>query len=200
MDRPDPLVPLAGSPWHAFQAPGDVVLTTGAGPAAAANRLVQSLVEGRWARATHAMLVAAPGVYLDAGPRQGVALVPADRYVFAAAAGPGVRRRRLAAVLRHPDLAASAALGAELGRAARAFCGRGYNFRFLIGPSRRTAGSAGAFCSELVVEVFARLGWRLVPDRPAHAVLPHTLLRLLPGHGFEDVTPLYHGGLGRTGG
>lgn len=200
MDRPDPLLSPAGPSWLAFQAPGDVVLTTGMGPAAVVNRLVQSAVEGSWARATHAMLVAAPGVYLDAGPRQGVALVPADRYVFADRARPGARRRRLEAVLRHPELATSEALRAELARVARAFCGRGYNFRFVIGPPRRMADRAGAFCSELVVEVFARLGWRLVPDRPAHAVLPHTLLRVLPALGFRDVTELYARGLGRSDG
>jgi hypothetical protein len=200
MDRPDPLTAAAFSHRHAFQATGDVVLTTGAGPAALANRLVQSVVERRWARATHAMLVAAPGLFLDAGPRQGVALVPADRYAFGPAAGPGLRRRRLAAVLRHPELAASAALRAELGRAIEAFRGGRYNFRLLIGPAPGGAGPGGAFCSELVVAVFARLGWRLVPDRPAHAVLPHTLLRVLPRQGWRDVTELYAGRDGAGGG
>lgn len=191
MDRPDLLSAATVSPRHAFQVAGDVVLTSGAGPATVVNRFVQSLVERRWARATHAMLVAAPGLYLDAGPRQGVALVPADRYAFARPGGPGVRRRRLAAVLRHPEFAASAGLRAELARAIASFCGGRYNFRLLIGPAPGGGGPPAAFCSELVVAVFERLGWRLVPDRPAHTVLPHTLLRVLPPQGWGDVTALY---------
>lgn len=196
MDRPDLLLVAPGLAPQPARLTGDVVLTSGAGPGALANRALQSLLEGSWARATHAMLVAGPDLYLDAGPRQGVALVPAERYAFGGAARPGVRRRRLAAVLRHPRLAGSAELRQELARAMRAFCGRGYSYRFLLGRRRAAERPAGAFCSQLVVEVFAGLGWSLVPDRPAHAVLPQTLLRVLPRQGWWDVTPLYLGSAG----
>lgn len=191
MDRPDLLFTVSSRTPEQVRLTGDIVLTSGAGPGALANRAIQSLVEGVWARATHAMLVAAADLYLDAGPRQGVALVPADRYAFTPRARPGLRRRRLVAVFRHPLLAGSSELRRELLCAMRAFCGRGYNYRFLIGGSGRSDRPAGAFCSQLVVEVFQRLGWSLVPDRPAHAVLPQTLLRVLPMRGWREVTPLY---------
>lgn len=196
MDRPDLALHRSDPLWARFQEPGDIVLTTGAGPGAVANRLVQSLVEGRWARATHAMLVAAPGLYLDAGPREGAALVPADRYAFAPVAGEGLRRRRLVAVLRHPELAGSAGFRRDLARAIGGFCGAGYNFRFFLGPSRGADGRPRAFCSELVAAVFERVGRPLVPDRPAHTVLPHTLLAILPPRGWRDVAPLWARALG----
>ena len=68
------------SPWASFQKPGDIVLTRGRRPLSHLNAVLQSILEGRFAKATHAMMVAAPGYYVDASLRAGVRLLPAQLY------------------------------------------------------------------------------------------------------------------------
>lgn len=185
---------MAGrAPWSGFQEPGDVVLTAGRGLVDLGNRIVQTLYERAVAHASHAMLVASPGLYLDATPRQGVALIPAEAYGFDALQPAGRIRRRLVAVYRHPDLAASQRRRAELQRAMLAFCGRPYNFRFFLKRDPARAGSL--FCCELVAEVFGAFGVELVAGRRPAAVLPDTLRRALPSAGWLEVSELYRRGL-----
>lgn len=170
------------------------MLTSSRGLLDLANRLVQTVYERRPAQATHAMLVAAPGLYLDSTPRLGVSLIPAELYGFDRHRAAAPLRRRLVAVYRHPELAASAAMRAELQRAMLAFCGHRYNFGFFL--KRERAGDRSAFCCELVVKVFRALGVELVPGRRSAAVLPDTLRQALPGGGWLEVSGDYrhHGG------
>ena len=181
------------APWTGFQAPGDVVLTAGQGLVDFGNRIVQTLYEGTAARATHAMLVATPGLYLDATPRLGVTLIPAEAYAFDRPWPDGQLRRRLVAVYRHPELAASGAWRTELQRAMLRFCGQPYNFRFFL--KREQVPDRTAFCCELVVKVFRSLGLELVPGRRSAAVLPETLRRALPAGGWLEVSDLYRRGM-----
>lgn len=173
------------------------MLTAGRGLLDLGNRIVQTLYERVPARATHAMLVAAPGLYLDATPRLGVALVPAEAYAFDQPRPDARLRRRLVAVYRHPGLAASRAWSAELQRAILRFHGQPYNFRFFLKRERIPDGSA--FCCELVVKVFRSLGLELVPGRRSAAVLPETLRRALPAGGWREVGALYRRGMATPG-
>ncbi len=185
---------LAGrAPWTRFQEPGDVVLTAGQGLLDLGNRIVQTLYERTAARATHAMLVAAPGLYLDATPRLGVTLIPAEAYAFDQPWPEAPLRRRLVAVYRHPQLSACRVGRAELQRAMLGFHGQGYNFRFFLKPEQ--VPDRTAFCCELVVKVFRRMGLELVPGRRSAAVLPETLRRALPASGWREVSELYRRGM-----
>lgn len=181
------------APWTGFQEPGDVVLTAGRGLLDLGNRIVQTLYERVPAQATHAMLVAAPGLYLDATPRLGVTLIPAEAYAFDGPRAQARLRRRLVAVYRHPGLAASRARSAELQQAILRLCGQPYNFRFFL--KREQVPDGTAFCCELVVKVFRSIGLELVPGRRAAAVLPETLHRALPADGWRDVGALYRRGM-----
>ena len=154
---------------------------------------MQTLYELTPARATHAMLVATPGLYLDATPRLGVTLIPAEAYAFDEARPEARLRRRLVAVYRHPRLAASRAWSAELQRAILRFHGQPYNFRFFL--KREQVPDGTAFCCELVVKVFRSLGLELVPGRRSAAVLPETLHRALPADGWREVGALYRRGM-----
>lgn len=200
MDRPDLLLDAPPrQPWAAFQRTGDVVLTVGAGPLAGVNRAFQSLLEGRRARATHAMMVVAPGLYLDSGPRSGVALVPAERYIIAPM-GPRVgRRRRLAAVFRHPAPDQLDRLAPELVRAVQEMVGQPYNYALFLKPRRPPEADRSSFCCELVVKVFERLGLSLLPGRRAASVLPETLAAALAAQGWPEVSALYRRGLEAAG-
>jgi hypothetical protein len=208
---------LAGTelaaPWASFQRPGDIVLTRGRRPISHLNALVQSLLEGRIARATHAMMVAAPGCYVDASVRLGVSLVPAQLFCMdgvaerralpAATDGttPAPRpvwRRRLVAAFRHPDLHAAPDLQRALQRAIATQLGQPYNRRFIFKRVREPDADASAFCSELVARTFAGLGLPIVPERRFASVLPHTLLRHLTRQGWVDVSDDYRQGLPRA--
>ena len=201
-------------PWASFQSPGDIVLTRGRRPISHLNALVQSLLEGRLARATHAMMVAAPGCYVDASVRLGVSLVPAqlfcmdglaERRQARPAAGDApkpvarpVWRRRLVAAFRHPDLHAAPDRQLALQRAIAAQLGQPYNRRFIFKRVRGSNDDASAFCSELVARTFASLGLPIVPERRFASVLPHTLLRHLTLQGWVDVSDDYRQGLPRA--
>lgn len=116
MDRPDLLLDAPPrKPWAAFQRTGDVGLTVGAGPFARVELAIRSLLQGRSARATRAMMVVAPCLRLDAGPQTGVALVPAERCEMGQGETAKVRRsfarRQLVIVVER--------LGPRLERAAR---------------------------------------------------------------------------------
>jgi hypothetical protein len=189
----------AVDPATAFQAPGDIVLTRGRRLLSHLNALVQSVIEGRPARATHAMIVAAPGYYVDVSIRFGVSLLPAPLFAidgvgghFAADAQP-LWRRRLVAAFRHPELARSPERHRELFKAIAAQLGQPYNRRFLL--KRAHAEDGSAFCSELVARTFARLGLSIVPGRRHAAVLPQTLYRHLRDSGWQDVSAAYRSGL-----
>jgi len=196
MDRPDLLLDAPPrQPWARFQRTGDVVLTLGAGPLARINRRVQSLLEGRPARATHAMIVVAPGIYLDSGPRTGVALVPAESYLVAPTSAGAGHRRRLAAVYRHPAPEQLESLGHELVRAALEMVGQPYNFALFLKPPRPPEADRSAFCCELVVKLFDRLGLPLLPGRRPSTVLPETLAAALEARGWPEVSALYRRGL-----
>jgi hypothetical protein len=200
MDRPDLLLDAPPrQPWARFQRTGDVVLTLGAGPLAGINRAVQSLLEGRPARATHAMMVVAPGFYLDSGPRTGVALVPAERYLVGPTGAAAGRRRRLAAVFRHPAPEELDRLGPELVRAVQDMLGQPYNFALFLKPERAPEADRSAFCCELVVKLFERLGLSLVPGRRPSTVLPETLAAALEARGWPEVTALYRRALAAAG-
>lgn len=183
--------------WERFQRTGDVVLTMGHGILSTANRLVQSAYTGRLANATHAMMVAAPGIYLDAGPRRGVVFVPAGEFALESRPGRGRIGRRLIAVFRHPEIARSAELRRQLADAALRHLGQGYNFGFFM-KRRIDVDDRTAFCGELVAKVFERLGWRLVPDRRATEVVPDRLYRALRSDPWLDVTGVYRQGLAPT--
>ena len=201
-------------PWSSFQRPGDIVLTRGRRPISHLNALVQSLLEGRVARATHAMMVAAPGCYVDASVRLGVSLVPAQLFCMDGsrrAPGTGgtqpigttpvprpVWRRRLVAAFRHPELHAASDRQRALQRAIAAQLGQPYNRRFIFKRVREPDADASAFCSELVARTFAGLGLPIVPERRFAAVLPHTLLRHLQRQGWVDVSDDYRQGLPRA--
>lgn len=200
MDRPDLLLDAPPrQPWAAFQRTGDIVLTVGAGPFARVELAIRSLLQGRSARATHAMLVVAPGLHLDAGPRTGVALVPAERYDTGQGETAKVRRRRLAASFRHPQPELRERRGPDLLRAVQEMVGQPYNFALVFKPERPPEADRSAFCSELVVKVFERLGTPLLPGRRASTVLPETLAEALAARGWIDVTAHYLRGLEATG-
>ncbi len=204
----------AAAPWASFQRPGDIVLTRGRRPISHLNALVQSLLEGRLARATHAMMVAAPGCYVDASIRLGVSLVPAQLFCMddgvtqhpapaaaTASTTPAPRpvwRRRLVAAFRHPDLHAAPDRQRALQRAIAAQLGQPYNRRFIFKRVREPHADASAFCSELVARTFAGLGLPIVPERRFASVLPHTLLRHLTRQGWVDVSDDYRQGLPRA--
>jgi hypothetical protein len=203
----------AAAPWASFQRPGDIVLTRGRRPISHLNALVQSLLEGRLARATHAMMVAAPGCYVDASIRLGVSLVPAQLFHMGGVAegrAPGaatertkpvtqpVWRRRLVAAFRHPDFLGAPDRQRALQRAIAAQLGQPYNRRFIFKRVREPNDDASAFCSELVARTFAGLGLPIVPERRFAAVLPHTLLRHLRRQGWVDVSDDYRQGLPRA--
>lgn len=204
----------AAGPWAAFQRPGDVVLTRGRRPLSHLNAVIQSVLEGGIARATHAMMVAAPGYYVDASMRFGVTLVPAQSFCIdgafeRAAASDGERpaerpaerimwRRRLVAAFRHPDIGAAPERQRELVQAIVGQLGQPYNLRFIFKRVRRPDEDGTAFCSELVARTFARLGVSIVPERPFASVLPHTLLRHLRERGWTDVSHDYRSGLRRA--
>ena len=200
-------------PWSSFQRPGDIVLTRGRRPLSHLNALVQSLLEGRIARATHAMMVAAPGCYVDASIRLGVSLVPAQLFCMDGVADslapaaatdctkPATRpvwRRRLVAAFRHPDLHAVPDRQRALQRAIAAQLGQPYNRRFIFKRVREPNADASAFCSELVARTFAGLGLPIVPERRFASVLPDTLLRHLTRQGWVDVSDDYRQGLPRA--
>lgn len=189
------------SPWASFQRPGDIVLTRGRRPFSHLNVAVQSLLEGSIARATHAMMVLAPGFYVDASVRFGVSILPASLFCIDGAAerrameqGP-LRRRRLAAAFRHPLISGSAEQERALARVVAAQLGQPYNRRFIFKWVTAPERDRSAFCSELVARTLARLGLPVVPDRRFAAVLPHTLLRHLELQGWQDVSSSYRDGL-----
>ena len=197
------------APWASFQRPGDIVLTRGRRPLSHLNAVVQSILEGGIARATHAMMVAAPGFYVDASMRLGVTLLPAhlfcidgtleQRYREAGeqAARP-MWRRRLVAAFRHPDFEGQPERQQALTRAIAEQLGQPYNMRFIFKRVRTPDDDRSAFCSELVARTFARLGLPIVPERRFAAVLPHTLLRHLQSQGWVDVSNDYRSGLPRA--
>ncbi len=189
------------SPWASFQRPGDIVLTRGRRPLSHLNALLQSILEGGIAKATHAMMVAAPGYYVDASMRFGVSLLPARHFCMdgvverqAQAAAPD----GAASVYRHPDLASAPDRQAALLQAIAAQLGQPYNRRFIFKRVRADDEDRTAFCSELVARTFARLGLPIVPTRRFAAVLPHTLLRHLRQQGWADVSGDYRSGLARA--
>lgn len=201
----------AAGPWASFQQPGDIVLTRGRRPLSHVNAVVQSILEGGIARATHAMMVAAPGYYVDTTIRFGVSLLPArlfcmdgviERQAKAGAAGAPVGRplwrRRLVAAYRHPALADAPDRQEALRRAIAEQLGQPYNLRFIFKRVRAETEDRSAFCSELVARTFARLGLPIVPERRFAAVLPHTLLRHLRQRGWVDVSDDYRSGLPRA--
>lgn len=198
------------TPWASFQRPGDIVLTRGRRPLSHLNAVVQSLLEGGIARATHAMMVVAPGYYVDASIRFGVSVLPAGLFCIDGtverlratasdgAAPPPMWRRRLVAAFRHPDFDGSGDREQALLRAIVEQLGQPYNRRFIFKRVRSPELDRSAFCSELVARTFARLGLPIVPDRRFAAVLPHTLLRHLEGQGWTDVSSAYRAGLPRA--
>jgi hypothetical protein len=199
-------------PWSSFQQPGDIVLTRGRRPISHLNAVLQSLLEGRFARATHAMMVAAPGCYVDASIRLGVSLVPAQLFCMDGVAErqeaeidttqrPASRpvwRRRLVAVFRHPELHGAPERQRALQWAIAAQLGQSYNRRFIFKRVREARADTTAFCSELVARTFAGLGLPIVPERRFASVLPHTLLRHLAPRGWVDVSEEYRQGLPRA--
>jgi hypothetical protein len=200
-------------PWASFQRPGDIVLTRGRRPISHLNAAVQSLLEGGIARATHAMMVATPGYYVDSSVRFGVSLVPARLFCMdgvaeaqpasgtAAAAASSPRpiwRRRLVGAYRHPALAAAPERQRDLLQAIAEQLGQPYNLRFIFKRVREEAEDRTAFCSELVARTFARLGLPIVPERRYARVLPHTLMRHLDRQGWVDVSDDYRRGLPRA--
>jgi hypothetical protein len=203
---------LAGAagatPWASFQRPGDIVLTRGRRPISHLNALAQSLLEGGIARATHAMMVAAPGYYVDSSIRFGVTLLPAQLFCMDGLAErlqpaprPAARpiwRRRLVAAFRHPELASVPDRQLALARAIAGQLGQPYNLRFIFKRVREPADDRTAFCSELVARTFAGLGLPIVPERRFATVLPHTLLRHLARQGWVDVSDDYREGLPRA--
>jgi hypothetical protein len=201
--------PAAG-PWASFQQPGDIVLTRGRRPLSHVNAVIQSILEGGIARATHAMMVAAPGYYVDTSIRLGVTLLPAqlfcmddviERLARSGAAPPAGRpmwRRRLVAAYRHPALADAPERQQDLRRAIAEQLGQPYNLRVIFKRVREETEDRSAFCSELVARTFARLGLPIVPERRFAAVLPHTLLRHLRQQGWVDVSDVYRSGLPRA--
>lgn len=198
------------SPWAAFQQPGDIVLTRGRRPLSHLNAVLQSILEGGVARATHAMMVAAPGFYVDASIRYGVSILPANLFCIDGTverrrllAGTEVLprpmwRRRLVAAYRHPDIASADERQSALLRAIAEQLGQPYNTRFIFKRVKSPETDASAFCSELVARTFARLGLPIVPERRFASVLPHTLLRHLEVQGWVDVSDAYRQGLPRA--
>jgi hypothetical protein len=201
------------APWASFQRPGDIVLTRGRRPISHLNAAVQSILEGGIARATHAMMVASPGYYVDSSVRFGVSVVPARLFCMDGAAearrdtGPTVVaadparpmwRRRLVGAYRHPALAAAPDRQQALLRAIAEQLGQPYNLRFIFKRVREEAEDKTAFCSELVARTFARLGLPIVPERRYARVLPHTLMRHLSRQGWVDVSDDYRQGLPRA--
>ncbi len=202
-----------GSAWASFQRPGDIVLTRGRRPISHLNAAIQSVLEGGIARATHAMMVAAPGYYVDASIRFGVSLLPAQLFCMdgvverlersppagaPAAVTRPMWRRRLVAAFRHPDIAAAPERQQALQQAIAAQLGQPYNLRFIFKRVREETDDRSAFCSELVARTFARLGLPIVPERSYARVLPHTLLRHLDRQGWVDVSDDYRTGLPRA--
>ncbi len=200
-------------PWASFQRPGDIVLTRGRRPISHLNAAVQSILEGGIARATHAMMVATPGYYVDASVRFGVSVVPARLFcmdgvgeapqaagaiVPAAAAPRPLWRRRLVGAYRHPALADAPDRERALLQAIAEQLGQPYNLRFIFKRVRAEAEDKTAFCSELVARTFARLGLPIVPERRYARVLPHTLMRHLSRHDWVDVSDDYRDGLPRA--
>jgi hypothetical protein len=204
--------PVTSSPWASFQRPGDIVLTRGRRPLSHLNAVLQSVLEGGIARATHAMMVAAPGYYVDASMRFGVSILPAQLFCIdgvvermrAAAAGEEAAsprpmwRRRLVAAFRHPAFESQPERQQALTQAIAEQLGQPYNMRFIFKRVRTPDDDRTAFCSELVARTFAKLGLPIVPDRRFAAVLPHTLLRSLRGQGWVDVSDDYRTGLPRA--
>jgi len=202
----------ANSPWASFQRPGDIVLTRGRRPVSHLNAVVQSILEGGIARATHAMMVAAPGYYVDASIRFGVSVLPAHLFCIdgvverlrAAAAGdaaPPLRpmwRRRLVAAFRHPEFESRPERQQALTQAIAEQLGQPYNLRFFFKRVTTPDEDRTAFCSELVARTFAKLGLPIVPERRFAAVLPHTLMRSLRNQGWVDVSEDYRAGLPRA--
>lgn len=202
----------ADTPWASFQRPGDIVLTRGRRPVSHLNALVQSILEGGFARATHAMMVAAPGYYVDASIRFGVTVLPAHLFCMdgvaehlrAAAARDAAQplrpmwRRRLVGAFRHPDFERQPERQQALKQAIAEQLGQPYNMRFIFKRVRTPDDDRTAFCSELVARTFAKLGLPIVPDRRFAAVLPHTLLRGLRNQGWADVSDDYRTGLPRA--
>lgn len=180
--------------WRAFQLTGDVVLTVGSGLSGLANQAAQSIFERRWARVTHAMIVAEPGVYLDVDPAAGAVFRPAERFPLwpGRPAGPG--GRRFVAAFRHERLAACAETRRRLRRVLAGCEGAPYNLRFVLKWPR--AGDESAFCSELVARAFGRVDLPIVPGRREAAVLPHTLDLALRGGPWVDVSAAYRARLG----
>ena len=197
------------APWASFQQPGDIVLTRGRRPLSHLNAVVQSVLEGGIARATHAMMVAAPGFYVDASMRFGVSVLPAhlfciDGTVERRSHEAGERasrpmwRRRLVAAFRHPDFESRPERQQALQQAIAEQLGQPYNMRFIFKRVAAPEKDCSAFCSELVARTFARLGLPIVPERRFAAVLPHTLLRNLRSQGWADVSHDYRSGLPRA--
>ena len=197
------------TPWASFQRPGDIVLTRGRRPLSHLNAVVQSVLEGGIARATHAMMVVAPGYYVDASMRFGVTVLPAHLFCidgtveqcYRPAGEPAARpmwRRRLVAAFRHPDFEGRPERQQALQRAIVEQLGQPYNMRFIFKRVAAPETDRSAFCSELVARTFARLGLPIVPERRFAAVLPHTLLRSLERQGWADVSNDYRSGLPRA--
>ena len=197
------------SPWASFQRPGDIVLTRGRRPLSHLNAVLQSVLEGGIARATHAMMVAAPGYYVDASIRFGVSVLPAQLFCIdgvvermrAVAVGEQATaprpmwRRRLVAAFRHPDFENQPERHQALQQAIAEQLGQPYNMRFIFKRVANPDDDRSAFCSELVARTFAKLGLPIVPERRFAAVLPHTLLRSLGNQGWVDVSNDYRTGL-----
>jgi hypothetical protein len=202
------LQPGTSDPWASFQKPGDIVLTRGRRPLSHLNAVLQSILEGRFAKATHAMMVAAPGLYVDASMRFGVSLLPAQLFCMDGLAerlgqadGSATRpmwRRRLVAAFRHPDLASVPSRQQALLQAIAGQLGQPYNRRFIFKRVRAGDVDCSAFCSELVARTMAQLGLTIVPERRYAAVLPHTLLRHLCQQCWVDVSDDYRSGLPRA--
>lgn len=180
---------------YRFQVTGDVLLTLDVGWRGTGNRFLQSLLDGRLARATHAMMVMRPGIYLDCSPRRGISFVPADHFVFD---GPSPDRphcrRQLVSVLRPPPTIARLIQSDTFERVVKKFLGAPYNRWFFLKDWARRAGQTGetsAFCSELLALVLRELEPCLLADRRPHTVYPHTLWRRLPAAGWQEVVALY---------
>jgi hypothetical protein len=202
----------ANSPWASFQRPGDIVLTRGRRPVSHLNAVVQSILEGGIARATHAMMVAVPGYYVDASIRFGVTVLPAHLFCIdgvvdrmrAAATGAEAAtprpmwRRRLVGAFRHPEFESRPERQEALTQAIAEQLGQPYNLRFIFKRVATPDEDRTAFCSELVARTFAKLGLPIVPERRFAAVLPDTLLRSLRNQGWVDVSNDYRTGLPRA--
>lgn len=165
-----------------FQKTGDLIFCRDNGVVSRLLRVGQQGVDGLPAPYSHAAICLTPGLLLHSVPDGGVQLLGIEEQSgeaidFAPKSKDSVK------VLRLDSLDANEMLKAML-----YWTGQRYNFRLL---SDSGSGDGRAFCSQLLVQILTKIGFKIPGVESDHRITPSRLYRAISEAGATDVSAEY---------